>query len=166
MNKKAIIIGAIIVIGLFALVWLGRNNQAAGPAVASNNGNTGLVASESLYDFGTISMANGKVNKIFKISNPTNKDVTLATIVTSCMCTAAYVENGGRKKGPFGMVGHGGSVPPVNEVIKAGGSLGIKVVYDPNAHGPAGVGSIDRFVYLTDAGGGKLQLEIKTFVTP
>ena len=59
-----------------------------------------------------------------------------------------------------------GYVPPVNETIKAGESRTIRVVYDPNAHGPAGVGPIDRFAILTDKSGGKLQFEIKALVTP
>ena len=55
---------------------------------------------------------------------------------------------------------------PANEIIKAGESRKIRVVYDPNAHGPAGVGQIDRFIELTDSNGAKLQLEIKANVTP
>jgi hypothetical protein len=64
------------------------------------------------------------------------------------------------------MPGHGGPVGRANEIIKAGQSLNIKVVYDPNAHGPAGVGAIDRFIELTEENGGKTQLEIKAVVTP
>ena len=64
------------------------------------------------------------------------------------------------------MPGHGGAVPKVNETIKAGESRNIEVVFDPNAHGPAGIGMIDRFVFIEDANGEKLQLEIKATVTP
>ena len=166
MNQKAIIIGAIIVLGLVGLMWWGRSNQAAGPSESSNGGKSSLVASEALYDFGTISMANGTVSKVFKVTNPTDKDIILSNIVTSCMCTTAYIEKAGREKGPFGMPGHGGLTARANEVIKAGESLDIKVVYDPNAHGPAGVGPVDRFVELTEANGGTTQLEIKAVVTP
>ena len=81
------------------------------------------------------------------------------------MCTNAYIVNGGRETGPFGMQGMG-FVPPANELIKAGESRDIKVVYDPNAHGPSGVGAIDRYVFLTDEAAGKIQLEIKALVTP
>ena len=59
-----------------------------------------------------------------------------------------------------------GYVPPANETIKAGESRMIRVVYDPNAHGPAGVGRINRFVELVDSSGGTLGLEIKALVTP
>ena|SRR3989338_848606 len=165
-NKKAIIIGAVVVLVLGGLMWWGWSNQAVGPSLTGNNGKSSLVASEILYDFGTISMANGKVDKIFKVTNPTDTDITLSSIITSCMCTVAYIENAGREKGPFGMPGHGGVTARANEVIKAGESLDIKVVYDPNAHGPAGVGLIDRFVELTEANGGTIQLEIKAVVKP
>lgn len=168
MKNKTIITVVLIVVGLFGLMLWGRAVQK------SVSGNTGevfadvksaLTVSETLYDFGTISMANGNVNKIFKITNLTDKDINLKTVNTSCMCTSAYIENANGEKGPFGMPGMG-FVPPADEVIKAGESIDIKVVYNPNAHGPAGVGSIDRFVYLTDVSGGTLQLEIKAVVTP
>ena len=82
------------------------------------------------------------------------------------MCTSAYInEPDGSKKGPFGMSGMG-HVPPANEIIKAGETRDIEVVYDPASHGPAGVGSIDRFVYLQDSTGGIVQLEIRAQVTP
>ena len=83
------------------------------------------------------------------------------------MCTVAYIESEDGEKGPFGMPGHSGPVATrTNEVIKAGESLDIKVVYDPNAHGPAGVGSIIREIYLTDNAGRILTLNIKAMVTP
>ena len=81
------------------------------------------------------------------------------------MCTNAYVVHGDSRQGPFGMPGMG-YVPKANLLIKAGETKNIDVVYDPAAHGPAGVGFIDRFVYLGEADGGTLQLEIKAIVTP
>ena len=112
-------------------------------------------------------MKNGNVMKEFTVTNPTDQDVTVKTVLTSCMCTNAFVVSGdGSVKGPFGMPGHGGAVAPANETIKAGESRTIRVVYDPNAHGPAGVGRIDRFVTLTDDSGVTLEYEIKANVTP
>ena len=64
------------------------------------------------------------------------------------------------------MVGHGGTVPKANEIIKAGESRKLRVVFDHNAHGPAGVGIINRVVTLEDNGGGILEFEIKAVVTP
>ena len=174
MKTKTIIMW---VLGTFSLlilfVWIGSKNTTP-----SNNPNltttasttveikNQLVAPEIFYDFGTISMKNGNVSKIFKVTNSSDKDIFLSSLTTSCMCTKAFfVLPDGSKRGPFGMPGMG-MVPKLNETIKIGESRDVEVVYDPNAHGPAGVGMIDRFVYLEDSKGEKLQFEIKAVVTP
>ena len=162
--KKMIIIGIALALGFIGLMFWGRSSQTAG--VSQNSGTiSSLATSEKLYDFGTISMKNGLVNHVFTVTNSSDKDIYVKKINTSCMCTNAYIESVSGEKGPFGMEGMG-YLPPANETIKVGESRGIKVVYDPNAHGPAGVGAIDRFVYLTDTSGGAFQLEIKAVVTP
>lgn len=158
----------LIFVGVVGLMWWGRAVQK--PIVSANvSGATApsaLTVSEKVYDFGTISMKDGLVTKDFTVKNPTANDIFIPTLVTSCMCTKAFiVESNGTTKGPFGMPSMG-FVPPANETIKAGDSRIIRVVYDPNAHGPAGVGTIDRFIVLTDSSGNSLQLEIKTVVTP
>ena len=63
------------------------------------------------------------------------------------MCTTAWFMKGETQKGPFGMAGHG-YVPPTNESLEPGTEAVIKVVFDPAAHGPAGVGKIERVVYV------------------
>lgn len=125
-----------------------------------------LKTTETFYDFGKISMKNGDVSKTFVVTNETGSDIMLPSLTTSCMCTRAYFLGAdGSKKGPFGMPGMG-SVPKLDQTIKPGQSATIEVVYDPNAHGPAGVGMIDRFVYLEDVNKNKLTFEIKANVTP
>lgn len=167
--KSVVSITAVLLV-LGALFYLGSRSQAGTEAsvqgVSSAHAASALTASEVLYDFGTISMKDGNVTKDFTITNPTDADIAVSTVVTSCMCTTAFlVGKDGSLKGPFGMVGMG-YAPPANEVIKAGESRVVRVVYDPNAHGPAGVGAIDRFVTLADAEGGALELEVKALVTP
>jgi len=167
MNKTIIII-LFVVIGAVGLMWWGKSIQTSGiyATKLGNSNNSSLTASEKLYDFGKISMKNGDVTKEFVITNPTDKDIFIPSLTTSCMCTKAFiVRSDGIIKGPFGMLGMG-YVPPANETIKAGESRIIRVVYDPKAHGPAGVGRIDRFVTLSDETGRQLQLEIKALVTP
>lgn len=165
---KSIIILTLIFGSLIGLMWWGRGVQRprAGVSASSIEVKSTLMAAERVYDFGTISMKNGLVTKDFKVINPTSKDIFIPSLVTSCMCTKALiVEADGTTKGPFGMPSMG-YVPPANETIKAGESRIIRAVYDPNAHGPAGVGTIDRFLTLTDASGAMLQFEIKAVVTP
>lgn len=165
MKKNTIFILIIIALAV-GLMWLGRKSQSASPSqIPTGNTKSSLTALETFYNFGTISMANGKVNKLFEITNSTGQEVNLERVITSCMCTAAYIVSANGEKGPFGMPGHL-PVPKANEILKAGETRTIKVVYDPAAHGPAGVGPIDRFIYLTDSSGGTLELEIKALVTP
>lgn len=152
-------------IGLFGLMWWGGQSQASLPSQEQTEAKSALTSNKSLFEFGTISMAKGNVSTVFKVTNPTNKDINVESITTSCMCTKAFVLNGTSKKGPFGMPGHA-VVPKANELIKAGETRDIEVVYDPAAHGPAGVGPIDRFIYLQDTSGSVLKLEIKATVTP
>src|SRR3989344_1820497 len=172
MQSNTISIIAVVLltfVGLFIWGYSGKSGTTAQVNVAPGSASTSksvLTAQEIFYDFGTISMKNGNVTKEFKVENTTDKDINVSTILTSCMCTSAFmVLPDGNIKGPFKMPGMG-YVPPANEIIKAGESRIIRVVYDPNAHGPAGVGRINRFVTLTDESGGTVQLEIKALVTP
>lgn len=162
--KQTITITLLVVIAIVGLVWWGSKNQKA--PVSNTGEHSVLTASESIYDFGTISMKDGNVTKDFIITNNTNRDIKISRVITSCMCTEALiVRENGTTNGPFGMDGMG-YVPPANETIAAGKSIAIRAIYDPNAHGPAGVGIIDRFINLTDESGDEMQLEIKAVVTP
>jgi len=173
MNKTKIVSIIIIIVGVASLVWWSKStenkelntNESTKSYLAKTEGV--LTAEKKLYDFGTISMKDGNVSTTFQVSNLSSEDTNLKSISTSCMCTVAYIMGlDGNKKGPFGMVGHGGAMSKTNEMIKAGETRNIEVIYDPNAHGPAGVGMIDRLVYLETENGNKLQLEIKANVTP
>lgn len=167
-SVSIISVALVILLGLFLWGYGGSKGTTASVqgVTATTASASELTAAETLYDFGTISMKSGNVTKDFTVENKTSKDIVLSTVVTSCMCTTAYVVGPNEKtKGPFGMSGMG-YTPPANEAIKPGETRIIRVVYDPNAHGPAGVGRIDRFVMLTDATGGTLELEVKALVTP
>ena len=170
MSSKSLIIGAIVLVAILGLMLWGRPSAGANPSVGGQQDNpaenSSLAAAETFFDFGNISMKNGNVEKTFKIENPTQSDINVTSIVTSCMCTTAYLEPPSGVKGPFGMPGHGGPVGRVSETIKPGESRALKVVFDPNAHGPAGVGTIERLVLVDDESGGTLQLQIKAMVTP
>jgi hypothetical protein len=171
MNKMTLTISALVLLAIVGLMLWGRSNATAGAQPANHAGApeggkpSALTASEALYDFGTISMKNYLVEHKFTISNNTASPIFVPTIYTSCMCTTAYLETPTGEKGPFGMQGMG-YVPPSNETIAPGESRQLRVVYDPNAHGPAGVGTIDRFIYVQDDKGGVLSFEVKAVVTP
>ena len=159
----------LVFVGLFVWGYADNGETTAPVNVAPGSASMSksvLTAPEIFYDFGTISMKNGNVTKEFTVENTTDQDIKVSTVLTSCMCTSAFIVlPDGNIKGPFKMPGMG-YVPPANEIIKAGENRIIRVVYDPNAHGPAGVGRINRFVTLSDTSGGTVQLEIKALVTP
>jgi len=175
MKRTTIIFFTLIVFGIIGLMVWGGNQVStpqkivAGDSTTSHPARTGkiLTTPETFYDFGTISMKNGNVNKIFKVSNNSTEDIKVPSITTSCMCTTAFIlnENGERSR-PFGMPGHGGAVPKANAIVEAGRTLDIEVVYDPNAHGPVGVGLIERSVFLEDENGNVMEFKFKVNVTP
>lgn len=168
LNTILIVLAAALVVGGL-LVWSYEKGGASASAVQGIS-QTGvksvLAATTTMYDLGDVPINGGEAVREFTVANPTDKDVLVSTLVTSCMCTAAYiVEPGGSAKGPFGMPGMG-YVPPADETIPAGESRVIRAVFDPAAHGPAGLGAIDRFITLTDSTGAALVLEIRGVVTP
>ncbi|MDP3764088.1 MAG: DUF1573 domain-containing protein [bacterium] len=165
MPIKNIIIYILTVVAIVGgVIWMARpdknNNTDPTASIISV-----LNFSETQYDFGTISMANGNVSKIFKITNSSNKSIEIEKIYTSCMCTEAELNINNKKLGPFGMPGHN-LVPKVNQTLNVGETAEIKVIYNPNAHGPAGVGPVDRIVYVEEKGRQPLEFRIKAVVTP
>jgi hypothetical protein len=166
MNKKIIIwsaVGILAIAGIVAFSYPSQNaekkEQAAALGLITN-----LVAPETNYDFGSISMAAGEVGHIFGIRNDSTTTMALGELSTSCMCTNAYFVKDGDKLGPFGMPGHG-FVPKLGQELKPGESAEIEVVFDPAAHGPAGIGPVERAVFL-GSGGNVKQFGIKAIVTP
>ena len=143
---------------LLGLSWVAapKGNSTPASIVTSVDGHS--------YDFGSISMARGKVTTEFLITSPTSSPLKITKVYTSCMCTEATLSVGGRKFGPFGMPGHG-IVPSVDTEIPAGQSAQLLVTFDPAAHGPAGVGKIERAVRV-ETNGEPLEYQISAFVTP
>jgi len=162
---KNIIIGlglTALVIGI--LLWLGGPNRNANATPVSTDPSK-LIAVETAYDFCTISMANGKVTHDFIFKNTDATDITINKMFTSCMCTRAVLIVNGKEDGPFGMPGMG-FLPSVSETITPGAEGTIRVTFDPNAHGPAGVGTIDRVVTAQTDDGALLELRFHAVVTP
>jgi hypothetical protein len=125
-----------------------------------------LVSARPNYDFGTISMAAGKVSTTYRIKNEGAAALPLDKIYTSCMCTeATLVTASGRKQGPFGMPGHG-PLKAVSGQIGPGETALLEVVFDPAAHGPSGVGRIERVITVETEGAAPLELGMVAMVRP
>lgn len=154
----------IITIGLTVLIvggaaLSGRNKQSSANLEPSQ-----LATSESSYDFGAISMAKGKVAKVFTFQNNTPQTIIAKKLYTSCMCTQATLAIDDKTYGPFGMPAHG-FIPGIDANIEPGKEVEIEAVFDPAAHGPAGVGPIEREVIL-ETSDGKLTFKFKARVLP
>ncbi|MBT4849481.1 DUF1573 domain-containing protein, partial [Candidatus Parcubacteria bacterium] len=106
-----------------------------------------LVIEKIFHDFGTISMDQGKVATNFKVTNKGAKPVTIKEMYTSCMCTKVSLIVSGKESKEVGMKTKGVSSKMFEE-IKPGEEVEVKVVFDPNAHGPSGTGINRRSVFL------------------
>lgn len=154
------VIAGLIIVGL---VLVSRNQASVGGKSTGQPGT--LVAQQQQYDFGKISMAAGKVSHNYSLENTSSQKVTVRKIFTSCMCTVASLLRGERRTGPFGMPGHG-TVPTINEDLAPGEKTEVEVVFDPAAHGPAGIGRVQRTVTVETSEGSSLQFSFTAEVTP
>lgn len=164
MNKTIIgIVTTIVVLG--GLIWIAQPDSQNSVVPSTQSNGTLIVEETNNYDFGTISMAAGKVKYQFKIKNASNEAVTINKIYTSCMCTTATFSAGGKQFGPYGMPGHG-VIPEINGTINSNEEAIVEVIFDPAAHGPAGVGRIQRIVTMENNAGRPVELLFAAVVTP
>lgn len=171
MNKQIqIIIGiGIGVLGLGGALWYAQPESVT--SVSHNEESLGnksevqLIVDRLGNDFGSISMKNGIVKSNFVITNPLDKTLKLAKLYTSCMCTKASFILNNNLVGTFGMPGHG-IVPPLNITLEPNQQATIEVAFDPAAHGPSGIGRIERVVTVEDETGIVLELPISATVNP
>ncbi len=157
----SIIIAAILITLVVAFRPVGDSQTE----YSSQESSGALTTEESFFDFGDISMAEGKVIHDFKIQNTGIEPTMISKIYTSCMCTSAKLVTDEGSKGPYGMAGHG-FLPSVNELVDVNEDAIIRVIFDPAAHGPAGIGRSDRTVFIEQKSGAKLTLRFTAFVTP
>ncbi len=166
--KKNILSIASVALIIAALAWFTNiKTENDAPAAAASSASAGVLAVEgdSKYDFGAISMAAGVVSRDFTIKNTGAAPVTIGKMYTSCMCTEASLLLGGKTFGPYGMPGHA-AIPALNKNIAPGDTALVSVVFDPAAHGPAGVGRIARSVTIEQNGGRPIELQFSALVKP
>lgn len=136
--------GAIFLAGMILLLIVSQNNGGNPSGYSAS----ALTVAEENFDFGVISMKDGNVLHKFELKNEGDEPVTIKKVYTSCMCTTASIIDGvGKKRGTFGMPGHGLS-SNTNVEVGVGESIVVETVFDPTAHGPSGVGLARRSVYL------------------
>lgn len=164
MKNTIFVIGAMI-IALAGIVWMAQPSPQGGTK-ANLSASKGIltVTENGKYDFGTIPMSAGKVSHTFKIKNDGAEAINLGKLYTSCMCTTAKLKMDSKQFGPFGMMGHG-MIPKINQMLEPGREADIEVIFDPAAHGPAGVGAIARVVTM-ESNANNLEINFKAMVTP
>jgi hypothetical protein len=124
-----------------------------------------LASFKPFVDLGTVSMAAGKVPFRYMIKNSGGDTVTINRVYTSCMCTEAMLVTAKERSGPFGMPGHG--LPrAVKAPLAPGESASVEVLFDPAAHGPSGLGRVDRVVTLESREAPPLELRMTVMVKP
>ena len=163
MYKNPILIFIVFTAVIIVVAVIFRPAPAEQQSAVSSS--SALSSDSTYYDFGSISMANGEVAYEFKVKNVTDQKVEIGKMYTSCMCTTAWFIKGDVSKGPFGMPGHG-YVPPVYEQLGPGEEAAIKIIFDPNAHGPAGIGKIERSIYIESGDSKPLEMKISVNVIP
>lgn len=161
------IIGTLLVIMVLAgLIVAAKPGPAAkAPPRVEVRSQSDLTAQEPSFDFGSVSMAAGSVTHQFRIQNTKAESIVIRKISTSCMCTTAQLVKGGKKLAVYGMPGHG-YVPNLNEPIAPNEQAVVEVVFDPAAHGPAGIGRVERFVTVYTGAAQALELSFNALVTP
>ncbi|MBM3257057.1 MAG: DUF1573 domain-containing protein [Candidatus Liptonbacteria bacterium] len=163
-NSKNVLIGigfVVVVIGAL-FIWGKQSSPGVAPIVS---GTSALSAVETSFDFGSISMAAGKVKHVFSIRNGSSTPVRLTKLYTSCMCTTAQLMTLAKKVGPYGMPGHG-FIPGIDITLAPQEEAVVEAVFDPAAHGPAGVGKIERAVFVETETGLPFELRFTAQVTP
>jgi hypothetical protein len=107
-----------------------------------------LVVASDEVNLGTASMADGPVSAEFVVTNSGQADLTINNLSTSCMCTTAALETAGGLGPTFGA--HADENPVGWSAMLAPGEQATLIVtFDPNAHGPDGVGPFRRVITLS-----------------
>lgn len=135
----------LFVLPVFAFTYLIFRTNKPDSALANING---LSQRPESYELGDIPRLGGLVIRNFVIKNTTDKSMKLSRITTSCMCTKAKVIVDNQETKLFGMEGMGDKNPPVNLTLNPNQEAKVMFEFDPNAHGPKGVGPIDRSIQL------------------
>ena len=148
MNLKVLlmILGlSVLLVLVFSLFQVknGENDQKVLGVVIQD-----LEVNPEFYDLGQVQMKDGNVVKTYEIKNTSDEIMKLKRVATSCMCTKVKIKIGDRETREFGMEGMGDKNPPINLELPSGQTATVTAIFDPAAHGPKGVGSFDRTVFL------------------
>ncbi|MBI4038042.1 DUF1573 domain-containing protein [Candidatus Daviesbacteria bacterium] len=142
MNKQFLIISLVITSAILAggVFIISATSTPTPTTVTSQEGSASI--DQLTHDWGQIPYSGGDVKKTFVIKNTGRGTLTLRNVQTSCMCTTAQLTIEGKNSPSFRMHSSSswvGEVPPGKEAA-------LTVTFDPDFHGPSGVGAINRLI--------------------
>lgn len=163
MNDKKVLIGFILVtvLILFGGVFI-LTKTTTGGQINGVSANAKLTADEKTFDWGEIAYSGPDATKTFTIKNTGTEILKLTNIKTSCACTKAQVIIDGKSSPYFSMHTTSswmGEIPPGKEAS-------LTVIFDPDFHGPSGVGAVERIISMetNDASNKKVEFFLKGVV--
>lgn len=146
MNKK-FLIGIIVAVAVIIAAAFLVAGSGSSKAVIEKTQGAKAFFDRSVKNLNDIKYGDKKTVK-YLIENKGTKDLEIANIATSCMCTNAYFEKDGKQDGPsFGMKGMT-AVSDWKGLLSPGEKGQIVAVFDSAYHGPSGVGPVQRTVSL------------------
>ncbi len=144
MDKK-VIIGILVFTALIIVGAILFSNNSSSKTNLQKTSGAKIQTFETSFDFKNIQYGGGKVERSFKIKNVGNKELTIANLSTSCMCTVVYLKRGNEKGPEFGMKGMA-SASSWTGHLSPNEEGEVIAVFDPAFHGPTGIGPISRIV--------------------
>lgn len=145
MSERKFIIGIVIftVLILFGgIILIGGSSKET---TVEKTAGAKIEVKETNFNFKNIPYHGGNVTHSFPIKNIGIKELTIANLSTSCMCTQVSFKSKNLESPKFGMKGHSSGSNWTGS-LKPGEKGEIIVIFDPTAHGPSGIGPVSRFV--------------------
>jgi hypothetical protein len=138
------------VILFIAFLLAGCNAEADQVMSLKDKPSSGIVTIDrNDIAIGVVEMSEGKMNTSYKFRNVGGEPVVLLEGASSCMCTEGVVKSSDGTMSPrIKMPGHG-PVARIFQVLDPGEEAELIVTFDPNAHGPQGVGPFMREITIT-----------------
>lgn len=163
MNDKKVLIGFILVTilmlagGVFMLSNISSTGQINGVST-----NAIFSANEKNFDWGQIAYSGPDATKTFTIKNSGTEILKLTNIKTSCACTKAQLIIDGKSSPYFSMHTTSSWIGEISPDKQAS----LTVIFDPDFHGPPGVGAVERIISMetNDASNQKVEFFLKGVV--
>lgn len=145
MDKKFLLLigGFTLAVLGFAIFIFGSSSNSKAELQKTKGAKISVTVSSK--SVGNIPYDGGDLIESFPVKNIGDKDLEIANVATSCMCTKAYLKQGNNKSDEFGMKGM--SAPSSwKGIIKPGQTAEIVADFDQKYHGPSGIGPVTRTV--------------------